>query len=920
MLSSKQRDEVRILMEKAHDYLWQGHVPDTFGSSLTTGTTINEVGSALEWQKEAVAKDRKENRCPPVVGAQMSKELSQYKPYHDVFSNVVANWTQEDNCNWMEGYVIAYQLVSTGDEYGDVRTYDIRFDNKKNEPHIVYGISEVWVESREDYLWQSKCLPEFWLGVKRVTKICDDDFIQKRGYYEVGMDEGVPYNSLVDALRAHDAALLRQHGNEIRRAQLNFPEEFEMARRSSEISDSESSTQYHVDMDTLTEVGSSANNQARDGAHVGRIPEGTSAGKKTETEATSSSLDNEESKDDNECMDDEDYVESGEESSGEPSCANSVVGSGATRPTRVSNENNQTRLPRELQELAEVSASCYGNCDTDIDSTSTDPRVNWMAVYKKAPPSLMKYLDNKTSRRGYGATRSKKSACIPTRHKKAFVAYYRQLIERSSSAENEDGGAQIAMEGSSHATKTTNGLPKVVPPEASSLEQIGADHDENTRQERKNQDSEEPAARPSDLMRCLRRELVEIAQLSSAFRPGARGMEAATMWKEVYANASPTTQSYMDSKSPNRDFHSLKNKLNKIAPTEVKDAFVALRKHFHAMQQNETSTRTKQTSSFPSVASRASQETSSSPADTSGLSSKGLSKSKPSNTSRVQVMKGSDRSLRKHRNSDREVARSSLKLGTDSISASDPNGSPTMSKKRGSPSLLDNERQRGRQKVAVDESVASHESMGEVDESNMSAKSGDYGSSVPALTAWHKTKHRRCSKAYEEEAEKRWQEFGKELEKLWSDQNRPWRYLQADHTSRWGKLVETETDELDLTIALISKSRDTILVPSGDEDELDSQLREYCSKRLDVHLNLQKVRLKGIVDWLKEQEEDFSNQKPSVQLEQWPQFFKTVDLTYSEFRTMELSALNERLQAYDQLFEEGVGTLASISPTALEPH
>mmetsp|Transcript_44276 Transcript_44276/g.65692 ORF Transcript_44276/g.65692 Transcript_44276/m.65692 type:complete len:475 (+) Transcript_44276:207-1631(+) len=136
----------------------------------------------------------------------------------------------------------------------------------------------------------------------------------------------------------------------------------------------------------IVDVEDLPSSSTRDVDRAKGVLQGTSTNKKAEAEATRSSWNSKESKDDNECKGDEDCVEKGEKLSSQSSGAMSLVGSDASGPTRGS---NQQELPAQSPKNNSGMVARPRRCRVLGERKTTDSRLAELAWWKAV--SVMRF-------------------------------------------------------------------------------------------------------------------------------------------------------------------------------------------------------------------------------------------------------------------------------------------------------------------------------------------------------------------------------------------------------------------------------------------------------------------------------------------------------------------------------------------------
>jgi hypothetical protein len=133
---------------------------------------------------------------------------------------VAAKW-EEDN-KWYHGKIVSYEEFDSKSRYGPTRKYHIRFDDGDEGSTEDYNVFH-----REDYDLIVKRKEMEWKGVKIVKDAESSDVWAKLvGWYEVTTVEGetLEFSSLLSAMQAYDASVLRQNGSQTKEDDLNLPD------------------------------------------------------------------------------------------------------------------------------------------------------------------------------------------------------------------------------------------------------------------------------------------------------------------------------------------------------------------------------------------------------------------------------------------------------------------------------------------------------------------------------------------------------------------------------------------------------------------------------------------------------------------------------------------------------------------------
>lgn len=141
------------------------------------------------------------------------------KPLFNKGDKVSAIW--EENNEWYPGTIVSYEEVDSKSRYDPTRKYQIRFDDGDEGSIEDYNVFHI-----EDYDLIHKLKEIEWKGVKIVKDDYSSDLWAKWiGWYEVTTVEGktLEFSSLVSAMQAYDASVLRQKGHQTKEDDLNLP-------------------------------------------------------------------------------------------------------------------------------------------------------------------------------------------------------------------------------------------------------------------------------------------------------------------------------------------------------------------------------------------------------------------------------------------------------------------------------------------------------------------------------------------------------------------------------------------------------------------------------------------------------------------------------------------------------------------------
>ena len=170
---------------------------------------------------------------PPTAIWQDTRNL---KPVFQVGDEVYAAWWDPGldakngtNASWFPGKIESRKIGrrragSPPSRYGPTRLYRIRYDDGDE----LDDLEDYWVCSKRDYELSRKCDDMGWkpIGVaERFDEGSDDEWARMVGWYVVNVDgEERSFSFLEDAMKAHDACVIREHGTRTKRSYLNLPE------------------------------------------------------------------------------------------------------------------------------------------------------------------------------------------------------------------------------------------------------------------------------------------------------------------------------------------------------------------------------------------------------------------------------------------------------------------------------------------------------------------------------------------------------------------------------------------------------------------------------------------------------------------------------------------------------------------------
>jgi len=155
-------------------------------------------------------------------------EQSNLKPLFSVGDEVFAAWwdpqfdvNRQGKTSWYPGSVISYEHVSTS-HYGPSRLYHVQYD----DGDMLDKLEDYWLFSKTDYqLTMKRQQP---IGVrKKLDKKSIDKWANTIGWYEVTVDgQKQSFSLLSNAMKAHDACVIRKHGTQTKKSYLNIPEDY----------------------------------------------------------------------------------------------------------------------------------------------------------------------------------------------------------------------------------------------------------------------------------------------------------------------------------------------------------------------------------------------------------------------------------------------------------------------------------------------------------------------------------------------------------------------------------------------------------------------------------------------------------------------------------------------------------------------
>ncbi len=152
----------------------------------------------------------------------------------EVGQRVVAAWwenaqdTSSPPEGWYPGVIKSVTEKQEGGKFGPDRFYDIKFDDgdKLDDVEDIFVFKECEYELLSR---QGREKTSGWKGVRNVLdKDSTDRWAKTVGYWELEKEDGYqqPFPFLGDALRCYDDYIVRCRGADIKRADLNLPEEW----------------------------------------------------------------------------------------------------------------------------------------------------------------------------------------------------------------------------------------------------------------------------------------------------------------------------------------------------------------------------------------------------------------------------------------------------------------------------------------------------------------------------------------------------------------------------------------------------------------------------------------------------------------------------------------------------------------------
>ena len=163
----------------------------------------------------------------------LGETVCDLKPLFEKGDNVYAAWWDPDTdtkrrnkAEWFPGVVLSYEEASIGasSKYGPTRLYHIMFDDGDE----LDNIEDYFVCSKTDYELTVKYKKPIGVRNRRDAK-STDEWAKIVGWYEITGEDGKvqSFSLLTDAMRAHDAIVVRKHhGSHVKRSFLNIPEDY----------------------------------------------------------------------------------------------------------------------------------------------------------------------------------------------------------------------------------------------------------------------------------------------------------------------------------------------------------------------------------------------------------------------------------------------------------------------------------------------------------------------------------------------------------------------------------------------------------------------------------------------------------------------------------------------------------------------
>lgn len=160
-------------------------------------------------------------------------EKRNLKPLFAVGDAVFAAWwdpqsdaNRKEEASWYPGRVLSYKKLGTS-RYGPSRTYTVKYDDGDQ----LDKLEDYWLFPAEDYQLTMKFEEMGWkpIGVRKKLdkKSKIDKWANTVGWYEVTVDgQTQSFSLLANAMKAHDACVIREHGTQTKKSYLNMPEDY----------------------------------------------------------------------------------------------------------------------------------------------------------------------------------------------------------------------------------------------------------------------------------------------------------------------------------------------------------------------------------------------------------------------------------------------------------------------------------------------------------------------------------------------------------------------------------------------------------------------------------------------------------------------------------------------------------------------
>ncbi|KAL7495143.1 hypothetical protein ACHAWT_006204 [Skeletonema menzelii] len=149
------------------------------------------------------------------------------KPLFEKGDAVYALWDE----SWYPGKILSYKQFDSKSRYGDVREYVVRFDDGDVGSTDDYNVFhhqdyKLFGQNEGEGNWK-------WKGVKNLRDGRSSDVWAKVvGWYVADIDgKKQKFSTLVSALRAYDASMIKKKGDQTKESDLNLPEEYRAAPR-----------------------------------------------------------------------------------------------------------------------------------------------------------------------------------------------------------------------------------------------------------------------------------------------------------------------------------------------------------------------------------------------------------------------------------------------------------------------------------------------------------------------------------------------------------------------------------------------------------------------------------------------------------------------------------------------------------------